>query len=62
MLHKDVIDHYRSYDNCQQTSNLVHTNLAKLITILLAKPFTEWDIDFIGPIKPIVDIQVIAMF
>jgi hypothetical protein len=51
MLHKDVMDHCNSYDNCQWTSNLVHTSLANLITVLLAKPFTKWGMDFIGPIK-----------
>jgi hypothetical protein len=51
MLHKDVMDHCRSCDNCQQIGNLVHTNLIKLITMFLAKTFTKWGIDFIGPIK-----------
>jgi len=51
MLHKDVMDHCRSCDNCQQTGNLVHTGLVKLTTMLPAKSFTKWGIDFIGPIK-----------
>jgi hypothetical protein len=50
-LHKDVMDHCNSCDNYQRTSNLVHTSLAKLITMLFAKPFTKWGMDFIGPIK-----------
>jgi len=45
------MDHYRSCDNCQRMGNLVHTNLAKLITMLPTKLFTKWGIDFIGPIK-----------
>ncbi len=52
MLHKDVMDHCKSYDNCQRMSDLVHTSLAKLTTMLFAKPFTKWGIDFISPIKP----------
>jgi hypothetical protein len=51
MLHKDVMDHCRSCDNCQQTGNLIHTSLAKLTTMLPAKSFTKWGIDFIAPIK-----------
>ncbi len=30
---------------------MVHTSLAKLITMLCVEPFTKWGIDFIGPIK-----------
>jgi len=50
-LHKGVMDHCRSCDNYQVTGNSVHISLAKLIIILLTKPFTKWGIDFIGPIK-----------
>jgi hypothetical protein len=32
---------------------LVHTSLAKLITMLPPKFFTKWGIDFIDPIKPV---------
>ncbi len=51
MFHKDVMDHWKSYGNCQWMGNLVHTTLVKLFTMLPIKPFTKWGIDFIGPIK-----------
>jgi hypothetical protein len=31
--------------------NLLHTPIVKLITMLLAKTFMKWGLDFIGPIK-----------
>jgi hypothetical protein len=32
-LHKDVDQHCQSYDACQQTKNLLHTPMAKLIIV-----------------------------
>jgi hypothetical protein len=36
---------------CQQIGNLLHTPMAKLITMLPIEPFMKWDLNFIGPIK-----------
>ncbi len=39
----------QSYDVCQRTRNLLHTTMAKLITMLPTKPFMKWGLDFISP-------------
>jgi hypothetical protein len=50
-MHRDAQQHCQSYDVCQQIKNLLHTPMAKLITMLLVEPFMKWGFDFIGPIK-----------
>jgi hypothetical protein len=31
---------------------MANTGLAQLVTSLPTKPFMKWDLDFVGPIKP----------
>jgi hypothetical protein len=50
-LHRDAQQHCQSCDVCKQTGNLLHTLMAKFITMLLAEPFMKWALDFIGLIK-----------
>jgi hypothetical protein len=47
----NVHEFYRTYDLCEQTSNLLAQNMAKLTITLLKEPFQKWGLDFIGPIK-----------
>jgi hypothetical protein len=50
---KDVLQHCQSCDDYKHIGNLTITNLATLLTILLIEPFMKWDLDLMGPIKPI---------
>jgi len=57
-MYKDVNDYYRSCDACQRTRGLVTQNLAKLVTSLVKEPFMKQRLDFVGPIKPIDNIDI----
>jgi hypothetical protein len=50
-MNKNVHELCWTYDLCQWINNTLAQNMAKLITIILEKPFQKWGLDFIGPIK-----------
>jgi hypothetical protein len=47
-MNRDVHEYCQPCDQCQRTCNMLTQNLAKLVTILLEKPFQKWGLDFIG--------------
>jgi hypothetical protein len=51
-LFKDTHDFCKNYDNCQKIRGLNTKSLAKLVTTIPKKPFMNWGLNFIGPIKP----------
>jgi hypothetical protein len=48
-MHKNITKHVMI---AKKNSNLITTNMAKLVITLLEKTFIKWCLDFIGPIKP----------
>jgi hypothetical protein len=52
-MHKDVLQYCQACDNYQWIRNLIQSNITKLVTSLLSKPFMKRGLDFINPIKPI---------
>jgi hypothetical protein len=52
-LFKDIHEFCRSCDNYQKIGRHKTKNLAKLVTTFQKKPFMNWGLDSIGPIKPI---------
>jgi hypothetical protein len=51
-LYKNAYKYYQTRDGCQKHSNLITTNMAKLVITLPEKSFIKWCLDFIGFIKP----------
>jgi hypothetical protein len=49
----DAQQHCQSCDVSKQTGNLLHTPMAKFITMLSTEPFMKWALDFISLIKPV---------
>ncbi len=51
IMHKDVFQYCQDCDNYQRTGNLIHSNIAKLVTSLPTEPFMKWGLYFVDPIK-----------
>ncbi len=51
-LHKDVIELCQNCDICQRLEPIWQNGKGPFKPIMAFEPFMKWDLDFMGPIKP----------